>query len=366
MYLGAFDATKTEYNGTVHFLSKQIIEGTTPLAQASRQRDSGAVLRWVGRVMQVRELTLVLMIAVVGIVLHLITGRFFTTPTLNAIALGISTSAIIVLGMTAALVSGGFDLSVGSVFAVGGVTTAVALRDGQPIPVAMLCGVGVGVLAGLINGLLITKVQINPFITTLGMLGIGRGMSLAITEGRPIPIRVDEFVVYGQGYLLGVPNLILIALLTILVGDFLMRRSALFRQIYYVGGNEEAARLSGINVDRVKLGVYTLSGLLAGLAGVLSVSRFTVADPSTGGGEELRVIAACIIGGCSLRGGKGTVIGGLLGLIFVGVINNGMIQLQVPVYWQQLTMGVVLLLAVGFDTLSQRWQGRSRGKPSGA
>jgi ribose transport system permease protein len=141
-----------------------------------------------------------------------------------------------------------------------------------------------------------------------------------------------------------------------------MRRTATFRQIYYVGGNEEAARLSGINVDRVKIGVYLLSGLLAGLAGVLSVSRFTIADPGAGTGEELRVIAACIIGGCSLRGGKGTVIGGLLGLIFVGVINNGLVLLRVPVYWQQLSMGVVLLLAVGFDTFSQRWQLRAQGK----
>lgn len=141
-----------------------------------------------------------------------------------------------------------------------------------------------------------------------------------------------------------------------------MRRSALFRQVYYVGGNEEAARLSGINTSRVKIWVYALSGMLAGLAGVLSVSRFTVADPGTGTGEELRIIAACIIGGCSLRGGKGTVIGGLLGLIFVGFINNGMVLLRVPVYWQQLVMGVVLLLAVGFDTFSQRWQARTRGK----
>lgn len=141
-----------------------------------------------------------------------------------------------------------------------------------------------------------------------------------------------------------------------------MRRSAAFRQIYYVGGNDEAARLSGINVDLVKIGVYMMSGMLAALAGVLSASRFTVADPGAGAGEELRIIAACIIGGCSLRGGKGTVIGGLFGLIFVGFINNGMILLRVPVYWQQLAIGVVLLLAVGFDTLSQRWQIRVRGK----
>jgi len=245
------------------------------------------------------------------------------------------------------------------------VSAATALKAGLPIPASILVGVGAGVLAGFINGLLITKVQINPFITTLGMMGIARGISLAVTEGTILAGLPQEFFVYGQGATAGIPNLIWIALFVILVGDVLMRRSSAFRQIYYVGGNEEAARLSGINVDLVKIGVYTLSGLLAAFAGVLSLSRFTVGDPGSGLGEELRIIAACIIGGCSLRGGKGTVIGGLLGLIFVGFINNGMILLRVPVYWQQLSMGVVLLLAVGFDTLSQRWQMRTRGKKSG-
>lgn len=314
------------------------------------------------RLMRIREFSLIVIIVVIGLGLQLITGRFFTTPNLNAISLGFATSAIIVAGMTAALVSGGFDLSVGSVFALGGVAAATALRAEISIPVSILIGVSVGALAGLINGLLITKVQINPFITTLGMMGIARGVSLAITEGSPLAQLPPAFLVYGQGKILNIPNLIIIALAIILIADILMRRAAAFRQIYYVGGNEEAARLSGINVDRVKIAVYTMSGLLAALAGVLSVSRFTVADPGSGVGEELRIIAACIIGGCSLRGGKGTVIGGLLGLIFVGFINNGMTLLRVPVYWQQLSMGVVLLLAVGFDTLSQRWQLRSRGK----
>lgn len=317
------------------------------------------------RLMRIREFTLIVMIVLIGVALQLITGRFFTTANLNAITLGFATSAIIVFGMTAALVSGGFDLSVGSVFAMGGVTAALALQADLPVGIAILCGVGAGVIAGLINGLLITKVQINPFITTLGMMGIARGISLAMTEGTTLAGLPPEFYVFGQGKTLDIPNLILIGLFTILVGDLLMRRSSAFRQIYYVGGNEEAARLSGINVDRVKIGVYVLSGTLAALAGVLSVSRFTVADPGTGMGEELRIIAACIIGGCSLRGGKGTVIGGLFGLIFVGFINNGLILLRVPVYWQQLSMGVVLLLAVGFDTLSQRWQLRSRGKKAG-
>ncbi len=341
------------------------MQNAAPLHDVSVSKPIRSERSFVMRLLRAREFTLVSMIIIVGVALQLITGRFFTVPNLNAITLGFATSAIIVVGMTAALVSGGFDLSVGSVFAMGGVITATALRADISIPIAMLLGVGSGAVAGLINGLLITKVEINPFITTLGMMGIARGISLAITGGTTIAGLPSEFYVFGQGKTLGIPNLILIALLAILIGDVLMRRSSAFRQIYYVGGNEEAARLSGINVDRTKIGVYLLSGSLAALAGVLSVSRFTVADPGTGMGEELRIIAACIIGGCSLRGGKGTVIGGLFGLIFVGFINNAMILLRVPVYWQQLTMGVVLLLAVGFDTFSQRWQLRSRGRKAG-
>lgn len=329
------------------------------------------------RLFRAREFTLVVIIIIMAVMLHLITGgffvhynlnealstgKFFRTVNINAMMLGFATSAIIVFGMTAALASGGFDLSVGSIFALGGVIVATALRAELPIPVAILLGAGVGTLAGLVNGLLITKIEINPFITTLGMMSIGRGISLAVTEGSVLAQLPSEFFIFGQGKTLGIPNLVLIALLVIIVGDILMRRSAPFRQIYYVGGNEEAARLSGINVDRVKIGVFVLSGMLAAFAGVLSVSRFTVADPGAGLGEELRIIAACIIGGCSLNGGKGTVIGGLFGLIFVGLVNNGLILLRVPVYWQQLSMGVVLLLAVGFDTLSQRWQIRPRGK----
>jgi ribose transport system permease protein len=338
------------------------MEGTVPTPTVPAKSVTESLRAWLQRLFRAREAMLVVLIILIGIGLHLMTGRFFTTPNLNAISLGFATSAVMIFGMTAALVSGGFDLSVGSVFAMGAVTVAVALRADLPIPIAMLLGVGVGTLAGLINGLLITKIGINPFITTLGMLGIARGVSLAVTEGSTLAGLPAEFYIFGQGKTFDIPNLILIALLIVVIGDVLMRRASFFRQIYYVGGNEEAARLSGINVDRVKIFVFILSGTLAALAGVLSASRFTVADPGTGVGEELRIIAACIIGGCSLRGGRGTVIGGLFGLIFVGFINNGMILLRVPVYWQQLSMGVVLLLAVGFDTLSQRWQQKSQGK----
>lgn len=325
---------------------------------------STSVSAFVGRLLRVREFSLIIMIVLVALALHALTGRFLTTANMNAILLGFSTSAIIVVGMTAALVSGGFDLSVGSVFAMGGVVAAVALRAGIPVLPSMLIGVGAGMLAGFVTGIFITRVGINPFISTLGMMSIARGIGYAITEGSPLASLPNEFFVFGQGQTFGIPNLIIIAFIVLLIGDILMRRSALFRQIYYVGGNEDAARLSGINVNRVKLGVYTLSALLAAFAGVLSVSRFTVADPGAGTGEELRIIAACIIGGCSLQGGKGTVFGGLLGLIFVGFINNGMVLLRVPVYWQTLAMGAILLLAVGLDMFSQRWQQRAHGARS--
>ncbi len=329
-----------------------------------KKNESNPFVDFLMQLLKAREFALVAMIVIIALGLELYTGRFFTPLNINAISLGFSTSAVMVFGMTMALVSGGFDLSVGSVFAFGGVVAASVLRAEMPIPVAIIAGLSVGLLAGLTNGLLITKVQINPFITTLGMMGIARGASLAVTKGTTLAGLPQEFFVYGQGKTFDIFNLIIIALLIILIGDVLMRRSSIFRQIYYAGGNEEAARLSGINVDRVKIAVYTMSGVLAALAGILSVSRFTVADPGAGTGEELRIIAACIIGGCSLQGGRGTVIGGLFGLIFVGLINNGMILLRVPVYWQQLSMGIVLLLAVGFDTLSQRWQFRPRSRSS--
>ncbi len=325
-------------------------------ARSELTASTAAPITLLRRIVRLREFSLIVMIVVIGLLLQAATGRFLTTANLNAIMLGFATSAIIVVGMTAALVSGGFDLSVGSVFAMGGVTAAIALRANLGIIPSTIIGVLAGVLAGFITGLLITRARINPFISTLGMMGIARGAGYAITEGSPLANLPSDFFVFGQGRTLDIPNLIIIAFVIVAIGDILMRRSSLFRQIYYVGGNEDAARLSGINVDRIKLGVYTLSGMLAALAGVLSVSRFTVADPGTGTGEELRIIAACIIGGCSLQGGKGTVFGGLLGLIFVGFINNGMVLLRVPVYWQTLAMGVILLLAVGFDTFSQRLQ----------
>lgn len=314
-----------------------------------------------GQLFKARETVLVLLIAAIALFLSIYTESFTRTGNLRALLLGLSSIAIIATGMTVALVSGGFDLSVGSVFALGGVVGALVARGGADPLVALLAGMLTGTLVGLINGLIITKVGINPLITTLGMMGVARGATFVITQGSPVGGLPESFRAIGQGSTLGIPNPVLIALVVIVVMDFLMRRAALMRNIYYVGGNETAARLSGIPVDRLKIGVYMLSGTFAAFSGVISVSRFAVASPSEGLGFELMAISAAVIGGASLAGGQGTVFGALLGVLLVSLANNGMVLLRVPVYWQQLVSGLILLLAVGFDTITQRLRTRQKG-----
>jgi len=325
------------------------------------KRQGSSLFASLGQLFKARETVLVLLIAAIAIFLSLYTESFTRTGNLRALLLGLSSIAIIATGMTVALVSGGFDLSVGSVFALGGVVGALVARGGADPLMALLAGVLTGTLVGLINGLIITKVGINPLITTLGMMGVARGATFVITQGSPVGGLPETFRAIGQGSTLGIPNPVLIALIVIIVMDFLMRRAAIMRNVYYVGGNENAARLSGIPVDRLKIGVYMLSGTFAAFAGVISVSRFAVASPSEGLGFELMAISAAVIGGASLAGGQGTVFGALLGVLLVSLANNGMVLLRVPVYWQQLVSGLILLLAVGFDTITQRLRARQKG-----
>ena len=325
------------------------------------KRQGSSLFASLGQLFKARETVLVLLIAAIAIFLSLYTESFTRTGNLRALLLGLSSIAIIATGMTVALVSGGFDLSVGSVFALGGVVGALVARGGADPLMALLAGVLTGTLVGLINGLIITKVGINPLITTLGMMGVARGATFVITQGSPVGGLPETFRAIGQGSTLGIPNPVLIALIVIIVMDFLMRRAAIMRNVYYVGGNENAARLSGIPVDRLKIGVYMLSGTFAAFAGVISVSRFAVASPSEGLGFELMAISAAVIGGASLAGGQGTVFGALLGVLLVSLANNGMVLLRVPVYWQRLVSGLILLLAVGFDTITQRLRARQKG-----
>lgn len=278
---------------------------------------------------------------------------FFSTGNILALLLGLSIEAIIAVAMTHLMVSGGFDMSVGSVVAFTGAVTARLILVGIPFPFAVLAGLCIGGAIGLFNGFIVAKVGINPFVTTLSALSLFRGLTLIFTRGQNISGLPEDFKGIGQATLLGVQTPIIIAAVLIILGDIMLRRSRFFRQSYYIGGNEKAARLSGIPVDRMKVLAYLLTGLFAGVAGIVLTARLGAASVTAGSGLELRVITAVIIGGASLQGGEGTVLGAFLGSLLMALITNALTLLGVDVYWQTFVIGGTLLAAVLIDRLGK-------------
>lgn len=309
------------------------------------------------KLMGFREMTLIFIIIVISIIVSILSPNFLTGENLITTALGLAADGILAIGMTVVLVSGGVDLSVGSVLSLSAVIAGgLYLSYGVDIWVGSLIALIVCVLIGLFNGYFIAKIGIPPLIVTLAMMGIARGASYVLTQGSPLSLYGDlkGFDFLGQGRILGIPFFILFFVFLIIVFDFLMRKSAPFRLVYYVGSNENAAKLSGINVPKVKIAVYVLMSVLAGIAGIFTLSRFSVAAPTAGTGSELNAISACVIGGASLAGGEGTVLGAILGTILVGIINNALVLLNVSVYWQNLVSGVILITAVVIDYISHQ------------
>ena len=305
-----------------------------------------------------REATVVLLIIIVGIILSLLSTHFLTTENLMPTAISFAADGIITVGMTIALVSGGLDFSVGSVMSLSGVVTGVLYLNGINIWISCIIGMLVGVLCGYINGFFIGKVGLNPFITTLAVMGIARGISYVLTQGSPISLFgvPEAFSYIGEGKILGFPIIVFIFIIIAFIGDFLMRRSEALRKVFYTGSNEKAAILSGINTTKVKANVYILVATLASLAGILTVARFSVATTTAGIGadESMKCITAAIIGGSSLSGGEGTIFGSVLGIILLSLINNGLILLNIPVYWQDLVSGVILIMAVTLDYFNHK------------
>lgn len=328
-----------------------------PAAQVARPAENGSQLVAIGRtLLQARELRLFAVVIVAAFLIHVRTGIFFTEMNINAVGIGLATDAIIAVAMTIVLVGGGFDLSVGSMLAFGGIIVALLLNRDYPIIPAIVLTLAVGAGVGLINGLLIAFVKVNPLITTLGMMTILSSATLVVSGGYPQTGLPDDFLVLGQGYQLGIPISIWIAAILVIVGDFLLRRARWLRLVYYVGNNKEAAALTGIKVRRVQIFTYMLVAAAAAFAGIISTSRLSSAFPLAGKGTELRVIAACVIGGCSLSGGEGSVFGAFLGVVLMALINNALVLLNVSVYWQGIVSGLVLLGAVIFDIWSKRQQ----------
>lgn len=306
----------------------------------------------------IKEFSVIVILLILIVFACIMSPAFLSTSNLRTTAIGFSCNGIIAIAMTLALVSGGFDLSVGSVLGFSAACTVVAANSGVNIWLAMVFGIAVGALCGLVSGLLIGYLNLNAFITTLGMQQIARGAVYVLTNGGSVGLQegpgVEAFRYLGSGSIGQFPVLVLLFLIFVVAGDILVRRSGAARSVFFVGSNEKAAILSGIDSRRVKLIVYLLTGTLSGIAGVLTASRFGTATSSTGSGVEMTVISAAVIGGASLSGGKGAVAGAVLGVILMSIISNILIILNVSVHWQDLITGVILILAVIFDVLSNR------------
>jgi ribose/xylose/arabinose/galactoside ABC-type transport system permease subunit len=285
---------------------------------------------------------------------HIFESTFLSWSNLSQVVRALSFIAIMVVGQSLVIITGGVDLSVGSILGLSGVVSAVLLNYNVPIIGAVGIGIIVGLACGCVNGFIITGVKLPPFIVTLGMMSIARGLAFALTGGETIRNLPAEFLAIGQGSLLGLPTPIVMMIVVALFTGYFLKTTKWGRYVYAIGGNEEAAVYSGVRVDRMKILVYSLSGLSAGIAGVLFTSRFGVGQSTSGLGYELDVIAAAVIGGISLSGGRGTILGAIIGSLLMGILRNGLVLLNVSAYWQQVAIGIVIILAVVLDRKTKR------------
>lgn len=312
------------------------------------------------RALHDRVYSLLLTIIGISVAATLIWPALFPTfGNISQVLLNLSIEAIVAVGMMLLLVEGDFDLSVGSVVAFsGGLTAYLMFYYDLPIIAAIATGLAASLLIGFVNGVLVAKAGINPLIQTLAMMGIVRGLALMVS-GAGIQGLPEAFNAIGQSSFLGFQTPIWCMIVIVLIFHLLLGRTVFFRRYYYIGNNEKAAELTGIRVKRMKICAFMLSSLLAGIAGILLVSRLGAAMSTSGQGMELSVITAVILGGASLSGGQGKITGALLGTLFMGLVGNMMIIARVSGYWQQIILGIILILAVLADVLMQKRMGRT-------
>lgn len=288
------------------------------------------------------------------LVLWAATPHFLTVSNLLNVLEQTSINAIIAVGMTFVIISGGIDLSVGSVVALSGIALGQSLGAGLPVPAAIAVALVVGVSSGLANGLLVTLGRLPPFIATLGMMSVARGAALMLAEGRPISGFSEEFRILATGRVLMVPAPVIITALIYVAAHFVLGRTVFGRATYAIGGNEEAARLSGVQVRFHKTIIYGVAGLMSAAAAVVLTARLNSAQPTAGTMYELDAIAATVIGGTSLMGGEGSLVGALIGALMMGVLRNGLNLLDVSSFFQQVVIGVVIIGAVLVDMSLKR------------
>lgn len=300
---------------------------------------------------------LVAMLALLCVVLSIATPNFLTIQNLIIVAKQISINGILAVGVTFVLLTGGVDLSLGSVVALSGVVSALAARqENSAIAIPLFSGILAGAICGFLNGFVVGKGRVAPFIVTLGMMTIARGAALVISGGKPVSGLNSKFVSIGGGNLLGIPIPVLLLAATAVISAVVLKYTRIGRHIYAVGDSEVAARVCGINIVGVKLFTYTICGALAGLAGAVLAARITAGQPNAGIAYELDAIAAVVIGGTSLSGGIGGIGGTILGALLMGIINNGLDLLNISSYYQQIIKGVIIIGAVWMDSVTNKWR----------
>jgi ribose transport system permease protein len=305
-----------------------------------------------------RELGVLIALLIMCVIMSIASPYFLKTINIFNVMRNMSTIGIIAIGMSMVIITGGIDLSVGSVMALAGMITARMLYSGLPTLIALLIGFAVGILVGAINGFMISRLNVTPFIVTLGMLSIARGLTVFFATGikgvgvaSNIKIN-NQFVEFiGGGYIGPIPVPVIIMFVLVFAFSYFLNNTALGRHIYAIGSNEEAARLTGVNVNHVKIFVYTLVGMLCALAGIISCGLLSTAATNIGTGTELDVVAAVVIGGASLKGGKGSIAGSIFGAAIMAVLRNSFVLLKMPGYMQTISIGVVIVLAVTLDTI---------------
>lgn len=321
---------------------------TTDAASVERapRRNLGALLG--------RESGIIIGFLILCAVFAWLNPAFMRVDNLLDIALQSSITAVLAIGMTLVIITAGIDLSVGSVLALSAYLTADLMARGVAIPLAILAGLACGLLAGALNGLLITKGQLPPFIVTLGTMSLLRGLVLIYSQGAPVYGVPPEFKAIIAGRFLGVPMPVLIAAVIAILAWLTLQYTPFGQQVIAIGGNEEAARLSGINVQRRLISVYMISGLLAGVAAMILTARLGAAEPISGTGYELNAIAAAVMGGASLAGGQGSILGTVIGALIMGSLQNGLTLNNVPAFYQQVAVGAVIIVAVFVDQWRRR------------
>ena len=292
---------------------------------------------------------IVLAILLETAVFALLAPQFFSFENLVNVALSIAVIGVLAVGMTFVILTGGIDLSIGSIVALGGVVAALVTKQTEFVWLGFAAAIAVGLLGGAFNGAVIAYFKVPPFVVTLALLTIARGLAFILSEGRSIGNLPESFVWFGKASVFGVPLAVLLMLASFAAGWFVLRRTRFGRYVYAVGGNREATFLAGINVKQIEFSVYLLNGFLIGLAAVALASRLGAGVPNSGFQYELDVIAAVVVGGTSLSGGRGSVVSTLFGAIFIGVLNNGLNLANVDPYTQKIVLGAVILLAALAD-----------------